>query len=191
MKILVLKSISAVANQLSCANRVRYNKAHTNKWKKGCFTAFIDASLTLLVASTELGEDAEPPVEMVKGCEELLCSIFCPKQLHLSQTKTLWWHNLQPTENQSRIGQTPNYSECLVRIHPSPTGPDVIFRHRSSIIIILYIKCNYHWLCVLTLIISGTIAQFVQTRLFRSQEHLREHLLGDSTLLDPQLHRMS
>ena len=84
MTILVMKSIAAVVNQLSCGNRVRYNKANTKKWKKGCLTAFLDASLVVLVALTDLGEGAEPPVEMVKGCEEFLCSIFCPKQLHLS-----------------------------------------------------------------------------------------------------------
>ena len=89
MTILVMKSIAAVANRQSWGNRVRYNKANTKKWKKGCFTAFLDASLTVLVALTQLGEGAEPPVEMVKGCEELLCSIFCPKQFHLSKTKTL------------------------------------------------------------------------------------------------------
>ena len=89
MTMLVMKSISAVANQLSCGNRVRYKKAHTNKWKKGCFTAFLDASLEVLAARPELGEGAAPPVEMVMGCKEFVCSIFCPKQLHPSQAKTL------------------------------------------------------------------------------------------------------
>ena len=39
----------------------------------------------------------------------------------------------QTTETRSRIGQTPNYSECLVRTHPSLTGPGMA---------ILCIKCN-------------------------------------------------
>ena len=78
MTILVMKSIAAVVNQLSCGNRVRYTKANSKKWKKGCFTAFLEASLTVLVALTDLEEGAEPPVEMIKGCEEFLCSIFLP-----------------------------------------------------------------------------------------------------------------
>ena len=75
---------------------------------------------------------------------------YALKQLHVSQAKTLRWH-IQTTVTRSRIGQTPNYSECLVRTHPSRTAPGIV---------ILDIKCNYHWLCVLTLVISGAIAQF-------------------------------
>ena len=106
MTILVLKSISAVVNQLSCTNRERYYKAHTKKWKKGCFTAFLDSSLTVLAALTELGEGTEPPVEMVKGFEEFLCSICSPKQLHLSQTRILWWHivkQLKPDQGMDKL----------------------------------------------------------------------------------------
>ena len=190
MTILVMKSIDAVTNQLSWGNRVRYSKANTKKWKKGCFTAFLDASLIFLVALTEHGEGAEPPVGMVKGCEEFLCSIFCPKQLHLSQTKTIWWHIFKQLKPNQGLDKLPTTQEYLVRTHPSPTGPDVIFRHRSPGITILYIKCNYHWLYVLTLVISCTHS-YVQTRLFHLQEHMREHLLVDSTLLDPPLHRMN
>ena len=70
--------------------------------------------------------------------------------------------SLQTTGTRSRSGQAPNYSECLVQVrtHPSPTCPGVIFRHIYSFIVILYIKCIWDWLCVLTLIIYGTIAQF-------------------------------
>ena len=76
---------------------------------------------------------------------------FCHKQLHVSQYNTLWGAPLQTTATRTRIGQTPNYSECLVRTHPSLTGPGIA---------ILCIKCNYHWHCVLTLVIFSTIAQF-------------------------------
>ena len=88
----------------------------------------------------------------------------------------------QTTETRSRIGQTPNYSECLVRTHPSLTGQawpsfvssairiGSVFWHLSS---------------------SAQLHSSVETRLFRLQEHLHEHLLVDSTLLDPHMHRMS
>ena len=38
--------------------------------EKGCFTAYLDSSPTVLIALTELGEGAEPLVEVLKGCEE-------------------------------------------------------------------------------------------------------------------------
>ena len=74
---LVQKIISAAANQLSCANRVRYIKAYTRKWKKekGCSTTYLDSSPTIITAFTELG-GAEPLVEVLKGCEELSCSQY-------------------------------------------------------------------------------------------------------------------
>ena len=68
---LVQKSIFAAANQLSCANRVRYIKAYTRKWKKKRDVpqpTLIKAPQFL--ALTELGERAEPLVEVLKGCEE-------------------------------------------------------------------------------------------------------------------------
>ena len=74
---LVQKSISAAANQLSCANRVRYIKAYTRKWKKKRDVpqpTLIQATHAVIVALTELGEGAEPFVEVLKGCEELSCS---------------------------------------------------------------------------------------------------------------------
>ena len=83
--------------------------------EKGCSTAYLDSSPTVLVALTELGEGAEPLVEVLKeGLDKL------------------------PT------------TQSLVRTHPSLTGPGIAIR---------CVKCNYHWLCVLTLVIFGTIAQ--------------------------------
>ena len=70
--------------------------------------------------------------------------------------------SLQTNEPRASSGHAPNYSECLVRTHPSLTcaGLGIIFRHRYSVIVIIYIKSIYDWLFVLTLVISGTIAQF-------------------------------
>ena len=47
---------------------------------------------------------------------------------------------IQTTDTRSRSRQTPNYSQCLVRTHPSRTGPGYVFRHRYSVIVILYIS---------------------------------------------------
>ena len=48
--------------------------------------SLIDAVLAII---TELGEGAYRSVEVVKGCEEFLWSLFCPKQLHIFQTKAI------------------------------------------------------------------------------------------------------
>ena len=125
------ESICAAANQLSCANLALYNWAHTRTRKKGCFTTFRDASPTVLAALTELGESAGPSVEVVKGCEELLCSLFCSKQLHITLTKTM--------RTRSRSEQTPNYSECLV-IAPIRRA------HAGAIYIHTQILSHYHHL---------------------------------------------
>ena len=69
---LVQKIISAAANQLSCANRVRYIKAYTRKWKK---KGDVPQPTLIITAFTELG-GAEPLVEVLKGCEELSCSQY-------------------------------------------------------------------------------------------------------------------
>ena len=44
--------------------------------EKGCSTAYLDPSPTVIAALTELGEGAETLVEVLKGCEELLCSQY-------------------------------------------------------------------------------------------------------------------
>ena len=50
--------------------------------------SLIDAVLAIGLL-TELGKGAYRSVEVVKGCEEFLWSLFCPKQLHISQTKAI------------------------------------------------------------------------------------------------------
>ena len=71
---LVQKIISAAANQLSCANRMTGIYKEMEK-EKGCSTAYLDSSPTIITAFTELG-GAEPLVEVLKGCEELSCSQY-------------------------------------------------------------------------------------------------------------------
>ena len=43
--------------------------------EKGCSTAYLDSSPTVITAFTELG-GTEPLVEVFKGCEELSCSQY-------------------------------------------------------------------------------------------------------------------
>jgi hypothetical protein len=77
------------------------------KGKKSCFTAFLDASPTVLAALTGLGEGAEPSAEVVKGCEEFLCSLFCPKQLHISKAKNLRWYLFKQQKPNQGVDKLP------------------------------------------------------------------------------------
>jgi len=47
------------------------------KGKKGCFATFPMASIDILLALAGLGEGDEPFKDVLRGCEEFLCSLFC------------------------------------------------------------------------------------------------------------------
>ena len=66
--------------------------------------SLIDA---VLAAVTELREGAEPSVQVFKGSEELLCSLFCPKQLHTSQANTIWWHPFKQLKLDQGVDKLP------------------------------------------------------------------------------------
>ena len=57
------------------------------KGKRGCFTAFFDA-LAVVAAIADLGVGAEPSAEVVRGCEEFLCVLFCPTSHRLMLSMT-------------------------------------------------------------------------------------------------------
>ena len=78
--------------------------------EKGCSTAYLDSSPTVLVALTELGEGAEPLVEVLKGCVES-CSQYYVLNNSTYPNTILYGGISSTTETRSRIGQTPNYSE--------------------------------------------------------------------------------
>ena len=51
--------------------------------------------------------------KVINISEELLCSLFCPKQLHISQANTLGWHIFkQLIVHQGVDKLTPAYSGC-------------------------------------------------------------------------------
>ena len=47
------------------------------------------ASATILIALASLGEREEPSEEVLRGCEEFLCSIFCPSGVNIGEAKML------------------------------------------------------------------------------------------------------
>ena len=81
--------------------------------KKGCLTAFLD-EVQCTCCTYLLGEGAEPSIEVVNGGEEFLCSLFCPKQLHISQENNLGWHLIKQLKLDEGVDKlTPAYSGCL------------------------------------------------------------------------------
>ena len=46
--------------------------------KNGCLAAFLKARSATQIALAGLGEGDEPSEEVLCGCEEFLCSLFCP-----------------------------------------------------------------------------------------------------------------
>jgi len=54
------------------------------KGKRGSFTAFLDARPAVAAAIADLGVGAEPSAEVVRGCKEFPCALFCPKYLHIT-----------------------------------------------------------------------------------------------------------
>ena len=47
------------------------------------------ANHTILVALAGLGEGEEPSEEVLRGCEEFLCSLFCRCGVHIGEAKML------------------------------------------------------------------------------------------------------
>ena len=59
------------------------------KGKTGIFVALMNASPTILIALAGLGEGDEPSEEVIYGCEEFLCSLFCPGGVQIGEAKML------------------------------------------------------------------------------------------------------
>ena len=47
------------------------------------------ASPTILTALAGLGEGDEPSEDVLRGCGEFLCSLFCPGGVHIGEAKML------------------------------------------------------------------------------------------------------
>ena len=107
----VQKSISA--NPLPCANQVRYNSARTRK-RNNLRNA---SQLSLMQAPQFLLQLLNL---VFVGCEELLCSVFCRKQLHTSQAKTIRWHlfkQLKPDQGVDKLPTTQSVWFRLEHLH--------------------------------------------------------------------------
>ena len=112
----------------------------------------------------------------------IVLTVFCHKQLHVSQYNTLWWHIFKPLKLDQGLDKLPTTQSVWLE-HIRRSQVQALPSFVSSAITI----GSVFW----HLSSSAQLHSSVETRLFRLQEHLHEHLLVDSTLLDPHMHRMS
>jgi hypothetical protein len=77
------------------------------KGKKGCFATFLKASPAILIALAGLGEGDEPSEEVLRGCEEFLCSLFCPGRVHIGQAKMLRWFLFKQLKDEQGVDKLP------------------------------------------------------------------------------------
>ena len=54
---------------------------HTGK--KGCYATFMKANPIIMIALAGLGQGDEPSEEVLRGCGEFSCSLFCPGGVHI------------------------------------------------------------------------------------------------------------
>lgn len=91
------------------------------KGKKGCFTTFLEAKVSVIRAIANLGIGYEPSEHVLAGCEEFLCTLFCPKGLTICQAKDLRWHLFKRLKSEQSIDKLPPtpgaWKEHIKRAH--------------------------------------------------------------------------
>ncbi len=77
------------------------------KGKKGCFAIFMRTNLDILEAIAGLGEGHEPTEAVMRGCEEFLCSMFCPSGVSIGQAKRLRWCLFKQLKDEQGVDKLP------------------------------------------------------------------------------------
>ena len=118
----------ALINLHALSNRVRYNGHIQGKGKKGCFKAFLASDPAIIAALSGPGEGPESSDKVIKGCEELLCALFC----HITQACDLRWllfEQLKPDQGVDKLPPTHGVW-CLVGTHSTSICAGTLFGHR-------------------------------------------------------------
>ena len=59
------------------------------KDKETCFKLFLEAEVTIIYALSQLGIGDEPTVEVLQGCEAIVCELFSHKEERALFTKAV------------------------------------------------------------------------------------------------------
>lgn len=62
------------------------------KSKKACLEAFLKADTKIVTLISGLGCDTQPSNDTLNGCISFLCSLFCKKNVHITEPHHLRWH---------------------------------------------------------------------------------------------------
>ena len=79
----------------------------SGKGKKGCFKAFMTSNTHALSAIASLGLEEEPSQNVLDGCEEYLCSLFCPSGVSIKKAKDLRWHIFKQLKDNQDVRKLP------------------------------------------------------------------------------------
>ena len=67
-----------------------YTTVHIHRnGNNSCFATFMKENPTILIALACYGQGDEPSEEVVCGCEEFICSLFCPDEIHIWEAMTV------------------------------------------------------------------------------------------------------
>ena len=125
----------------------------------------------VLATVTEHGEGAEPSVQVFKGSEEFLCSVFCPKQLHTSQANTVGWHLFKQLKLDQGVNKLPTtrivWLEHIRRAHVqlSVWSQDLIVN--SVVPDPVTLRCQMQYVKLLPLLTKETPAHGAVLQLIR------------------------
>ena len=91
------------------------------KGKATCFNIFMAAGPKVISSLSKLGLGNEPTTEVIAGCEEFLCSLFCPKKEKISKADKLRWNlfkHLKPEQGVDKLPPTPGaWMQHIRRAH--------------------------------------------------------------------------
>ena len=82
--------------------------------KKGetcCFATFRKANPTTMIALAGHGQGDEPSEEVLRGCEEFLCFLFCPGGVRIGEAKMRRWFLFKQLIDEQ--GQSATHGACI------------------------------------------------------------------------------
>ena len=77
------------------------------KGKNGCFATFKKANPTTMLALAGHGHGDEPSEEVLRVCEEFLCSLFCPGGVRIGEAKMRRWFLFKQLRNEQGVDKLP------------------------------------------------------------------------------------
>ena len=78
------------------------------------FVILMKARPAIMTALAGLGEEDEPSEEVLRGCEEFLCYLFCPGGVHIGQAKMLRCFLFKQLKDEQGVDKLPPTQEAWI-----------------------------------------------------------------------------